>query len=75
MNRLSELIERYEHFKSSSFDKLTLNEDGESIEALCETDWVRVLLIRTADEPDSINIEVEVSLPENTSEQGSKIIF
>ena len=61
MNQLSEMQKCYEHFKASPIDELTLNEDGESIESLCETDWARILLIRTTDEPSLINVEVEIS--------------
>ena len=64
--------ECYEHFKTSPFDELVLNEDGESIESLCETDWARILLIRTTEEPSSINVEVEISLPKSITGHCSK---
>jgi hypothetical protein len=72
MNQLSDMMECYEHFKTSPFNELTLNEDGESIESLCETDWARILLIRTTDEPSSISVEVEISLPKCVTGHGSK---
>jgi hypothetical protein len=72
MNRFSEMKKCYEHFKMRPFAELALNEDGESIESLCETDWTRILLIRTADQPNSIRIEVEISLPKCVTRHASK---
>lgn len=72
MNQLTEIKKCYEHFKTSPFDELTVNEDGESIESLCETDWARILLIRTNDDPGSINVEVEISLPKSITGHCSK---
>jgi hypothetical protein len=72
MNRLSEMIACYEHFKTSPFNELTLNEDGESIESLCETDWARILLIRASDEPNMVSVEVEISLPKCITRHDSK---
>jgi hypothetical protein len=72
MNQLSEMMDCYEHFKTKPFNELIPNEDGESIESLCETDWARILLIRIANEPNSIRIEVEISLPKSVSGHTSK---
>ena len=74
MNQLAKMMECYEHFKSSPFDELIFNEDGESIESLCETDWTRILLIRTSDKPGLISVEVEVSLPKCVTRHDAKSV-
>ena len=58
-----EMIEKYNEYMSQSFQDLSVNEDGEAIMVLSETEWVRVLLIRHNESPDICSIEVESSLP------------
>ncbi|MHA1903390.1 MAG: hypothetical protein ACXADL_05305 [Candidatus Thorarchaeota archaeon] len=57
------MIEKYNEYMSQSFQELPVNEDGEAIMVLSETEWVRVLLIRNNESPDICSIEVESSLP------------
>ena len=47
------------------------NESGESVATLYQSSSLRILLVRTSEEPESVSIEVEVWLPSVNSENGS----
>jgi hypothetical protein len=39
------------------------NEEGECTSSFFENDWLRMLIVRTPENPNIVSIEVEVSLP------------
>ncbi len=60
--RLQELLET----------PLRVSDDAESgykESILCRTDWVEILLLRCVENPEVLRIEVEISVPEDTSPQ------
>lgn len=60
---ISELIKRYSKLSEVPEDKLSFNENGESLSILCQSEWVRILVIRRLNTPDQVTIEVELSFP------------
>lgn len=64
MNALtgSNLEEKYNEMSRNDLVPSALNQEGELILTLCQTSWVRVLIVRKYSAPDSI--EVELSLPD-----------
>ncbi len=63
MISISELIKRYSELSGVPDDKLSFNENGESLSILCQSEWVRILVIRRLNTPDQVTIEVELSFP------------
>jgi hypothetical protein len=59
----SELNKRYEHIIDTPAKELSFNEHGESVAILCQSEWVRILVIQRKDPADLVSIEVELSLP------------
>jgi hypothetical protein len=59
----SELNKRYEHIIDTPAKELSFNEHGESVAILCQSEWVRILVIQRQDPADLVSIEVELSLP------------
>ncbi|MFW9799616.1 MAG: hypothetical protein ACFFD9_04220 [Candidatus Thorarchaeota archaeon] len=60
---ISEMIKRYTELSEAPDDKLSFNENGESLSVLCQSEWVRILVIRHLNAPDQVTIEVELSFP------------
>jgi hypothetical protein len=61
---LEELMQKYQQLSTKPLGAPSLeNESGESVEALYHSSSLRILLLRTAEEPDHDTIEVEVWLP------------
>lgn len=63
MADVSELMQRYEHLIGTPSKEMRFNENGESVAILCQSDWVRILVIQYQDPADLVSIEVELSLP------------
>ncbi len=59
----SELNKRYEQIIEIPAKELSFNEHGESVAVLCQSDWVRILVIQRQDPANLVSIEVELSLP------------
>ena len=55
----TELIKRFREIIAGP-----LNDADEVVQLLCETKWVRILVVRSTDTPQESSIEVEVALPE-----------
>ncbi|MFW9831227.1 MAG: hypothetical protein ACFFD8_05585 [Candidatus Thorarchaeota archaeon] len=65
-----ELLRKYQQLVNTPPDSPSLfNESGESISTLLQSSSVRVLLVRTINEPKSVSIEVEIWLPGSTQGQ------
>ncbi|MFW9845879.1 MAG: hypothetical protein ACFFD6_03975 [Candidatus Thorarchaeota archaeon] len=78
MADVSELMKRYEHLIGTPSKELRFNENGESVAILCQSDWVRILVIQYQDPANLVSIEVELSLPTRSmkvqsGEYGSKV--
>ena len=48
--------------------ELEYNEEGESLTMLHQTEWVRIILVRSTETPGFVIVEVEVSLPSSAYE-------
>ena len=59
----SELNKRYEQIIETPVKELRFNEHGESVAILCQSEWVRILVIQRQDPAEIVSIEVELSLP------------
>ncbi|MHA2141073.1 MAG: hypothetical protein ACXADC_07855 [Candidatus Thorarchaeota archaeon] len=59
----SELNKRYEQIIETPKKELKFNEHGESVAILCQSEWVRILVIQRQDPANLVSIEVELSLP------------
>jgi hypothetical protein len=55
----TELVDRFQEIV-----KNPLNDSDEVVQLLCETNWVRILVVRNAESPEVASIEVEMALPE-----------
>ena len=58
---MSEMKEKYDQVMGQSHQDLNYNEDGEAINTICQTNWVRVMLIRRQESESPYSIEVEIS--------------
>lgn len=54
----TELIDRFRRIVEGPMN------DDEVVHLLCETNWVRILVVRNNDAPEEASIEVEMALPE-----------
>jgi len=63
MEETSNLLSRFHEIIKSEPAYHTHSEEQESVSILCRTNWVRILVVRQPDNPQSIIIEVEVSQP------------
>ncbi|MGY5853677.1 MAG: hypothetical protein RTU92_08945 [Candidatus Thorarchaeota archaeon] len=61
--RLKNLRERITELISLDVEPLETNDDDEYHQTLCETEWVRILLIRSMGITDTAKLEVEMALP------------
>lgn len=57
MQSAAELQERFVRILGTTV------EEDEVVESLFETDWIRILVTRTTDEPDCVQLEVELAIP------------
>lgn len=57
------LLEKYHKLMQVPLSSNDVNDAQESVTALYQDDWVRILLVRQLDNPDEFTIEVESSLP------------
>jgi len=63
-----ELMKKYQQLTAKPLDKPSKeNETGESVFALFQSSSLRILLLRSSEEPGIVSIEVEVWLPGNNS--------
>lgn len=69
MMSVSKLKEKYEQLVKEPLPKVTSNEDGEIVFTLYQTEWLRILVVRSVKESQVISIEVEISLPRGLSDQ------
>ncbi|MFX1330536.1 MAG: hypothetical protein ACFE9W_03195 [Promethearchaeota archaeon] len=69
----SELIKRYEQIIETPAKELRFNEHGESVAILCQSEWVRILVIQRQDTANLVSIEVELSLPARSTKASSGI--
>ena len=67
MTDASELNKRYEQIIETPEKEIRFNEHGESVAILCQSEWVRILVIQRQDPADLVSIEVELSLPARSS--------
>ncbi|MHA1924800.1 MAG: hypothetical protein ACXABV_02000 [Candidatus Thorarchaeota archaeon] len=63
MTEPSELNKRYEQIIETPAKELRFNEHGESVAILCQSEWVRILVIQRQEPANPVSIEVELSLP------------
>ncbi|MFX0044436.1 MAG: hypothetical protein ACFE8Z_01185 [Candidatus Hermodarchaeota archaeon] len=63
MTDIPDMARKYAELMEAPVDETTVNENGESLSTLCQSEWVRILVIRRPSTPDLVTIEVEVSLP------------
>ena len=63
MTDVPEMASKYAELMKAPVDEATVNENGESLSTLCQSEWVRILVIRRPEIPDHVTIEVEISLP------------
>jgi hypothetical protein len=57
--RLQELVE-------APLEPSDVNQSGSSMCVLCRTDWVEILVLRCVENPETLRIEVEISMPVET---------
>ncbi|MFX1575534.1 MAG: hypothetical protein ACFFCF_00020 [Promethearchaeota archaeon] len=70
--KAEELLEKYQELTATPLDSPSIeNESGESVAALYQSSSLRILLIRTLENPDITSIEVEVWLPSMNSDYDS----
>jgi len=60
----TELLRKYQRIATESIK----GDLEESVTMLCKTDWVKIMIVRDAQSPDTCSIEVEISLPPCTIE-------
>ncbi|MGY5852231.1 MAG: hypothetical protein RTU92_01535 [Candidatus Thorarchaeota archaeon] len=60
----TELMERYKQIVAVPPEPSNFNEEGECTSSFFENKWLRMLLVRTPENPNIVSIEVEVSLSE-----------
>ena len=63
MSIKTEILKKYEDAVKVPTKDSDLNDALEAITTLHQDDWLRILLIRQIDTPESVTIEVESSLP------------
>jgi hypothetical protein len=63
MKSASNLIKKFNKLIQTPIDSSNCNEDGESTVNLFQSDWTRILLVRSIEKPNEVQIEVESSLP------------
>ena len=63
MTDIPEMARKFAELMEAPVDEATVNENGESLFTLCQSQWVRILVIRRPSTPDLVTIEVEISLP------------
>ena len=73
---IDKLMEKYQKIISTPVESLspTVNESGETVEILIQTNLMRILVIRESVNPQTVCLEVEVWLPSrnpNTSDTES----
>lgn len=73
MTDSSELIKRYEQIIETPAKELRFNEHGESVAILCQSEWVRILVIQRQDPANLVSIEVELSLPAQSTKVSSSV--
>ncbi|MFW9934762.1 MAG: hypothetical protein ACFFDU_04410 [Candidatus Thorarchaeota archaeon] len=70
--KAEELLVKYQELTATPLDSPSIeNESGESVAALYQSSSLRILLIRTLENPDITSIEVEVWLPTMNSNHDS----
>ena len=69
----SELNKRFEQIIETPAKELRFNEHGESVAILCQSEWVRILVIQRQDPANLVSIEVELSLPARSTKVSSGI--
>jgi hypothetical protein len=57
--RLQELVE-------APLEPSDVDQSGSSMSVLCRTDWVEILVLRCVENPETLRIEVEISMPVET---------
>lgn len=60
---IDDIIRQYREASEMPGSSLEFNEAGESVTALHETPWVRILLIRRQTDPRGSRLEIEISPP------------
>jgi hypothetical protein len=63
MTEASSLMDKYKQLTTSPLNSSNMTDEGDSISVLCQTNWIRIVLVRKSDEPNVVTIEVESSLP------------
>nr|KXH72831.1 MAG: hypothetical protein AM324_00480 [Candidatus Thorarchaeota archaeon SMTZ1-83] len=63
MTDIPEMAKKYAELMEAPVDEASVNENGESLSTLCQSEWVRILVIRRPSTPDLVTIEAEISLP------------
>ena len=57
MTDIPEMASKYAELMEAPVDEATINENGESLSTLCQSEWVRILVIRRPSTPDLVTIE------------------
>jgi hypothetical protein len=66
-----ELMQKYQQLTAQPLDLPSKeNESSESVVTLLQSSSLRILLLRTLKEPETVSIEVEIWLPGNNSDTG-----
>lgn len=73
MTDSSELKRRYEQIVETPKTELSYNEHGESVVILCQSEWVRILVLQFQDPANLVSIEVELSLPARSTTVSSGV--
>jgi hypothetical protein len=63
MIEVTNLMDKYKQITTSPLNPANMTDEGDSISVLCQTNWIRIVLVRKLDEPNVVTIEVESSLP------------
>jgi hypothetical protein len=69
-----DLIEAYRQLRSCDSDSFFPRGMPEKIAPIYENDQIRILLLRTIDEPEKIRVEVEVTMPEQLQEFNAMLL-
>jgi hypothetical protein len=69
LSYITEIKEKYDLAMSQPPQELKYNEDGEAISTICQTNLVRVMLIRRQDSESPYSIEVEISIFPHSGQQ------
>lgn len=69
-----QLMKKYQQLTAKPLNSPSIqNESGESVQPLFQSPSLRILLLRTSETPSIVSVEVEVWLPNISSDNGSEV--